>query len=311
MMDDIAVGDELIYRVREYESSERVRVVEIDERKKTPRYVIEFLDGEKAGTRENVPGSRLRGRWADVDRYDALMAHWESLEGYELSEIEEFAVGRVFILLIPEEIAEWLWSPVRWTTRIHDSVGLEKLIGVSAEDMLAQAPGFTLDGDTILSPDGTLRVAQYACRVNPMPVLDWVEQEEKEYQEKCRKGSPAVSWDNKPYTTDPDWEYERYLEDGRPLHELLRSWCGQRAVTLKERAEAAEAEVHRLDMLIENLFDQMKSKGFKQAVEYIEQSYVKERITAYNYRTVVERPLDPSEIPVRVEYRRAPRWWGY
>lgn len=311
MMDDIAVGDELIYRVREYTSSERVRVAEIDMRKKTLRYVVEFLDGEKAGTRENVPGSRLRGQWTEVYKYDALMAHWESLEGYELSDIETFAIEQVFILLIPIEIAEWAWSPVRWTTRIHDSAGLEKLIGVTAEDMLAQLPGFTLEGDTVLSPDGTLRVAQYACRVNPSPVLDWVEQEEKEYQQKCRKGSPAVSLDNKPYTTDPDWEYERYLEDGRPLHELLRSWCGQRAVTLKERAEAAEAEVHRLDLLIEDLFDQMKSKGFKQSVEYIERSYVKDHITAYNYRTMVERPLDPSEIPVRVEYRRAPRWWGY
>ena len=239
------------------------------------------------------------------------MAHWESLEGYELSEIEEFAVERVFILLIPGEIAEWSWSPVRWTTRIHDSAGLEKLIGVSAEDMLAQAPGFTLDRNIILSPDGTLRVARYACRVKPMPVLDWVEQEEKEYQEKCRKGIPAVSWDKKPYTTDPDWEYEQYLEYGRPLHELLRSWCGQRAVTLKERADAAEAEVHRLDMPIEDLFAQMKENGFEQAVEYIERFYVKDRITAYNHHTVVERPLDPSEMPVRVEYRRAPRWWGY
>jgi hypothetical protein len=310
-MDDVTVDDELIYRVREYASSERVRVVEIDERKKTPRYLIEFLDGEKAGTQENVPGGRLRGRWSDVRQYDVLMAHWESLEGYELSEIEEFAVERVFILLIPEEIAEWSWSPVRWITRIHNSVELKKLFGVSAEDMLDQVPGFTLDGDTILSPDGTLRLARYACGVKPMPVLDWVEQEEKEYREKCRKGSPAVSWDKKPYTTDPDWEYEQYLEYGRPLHELLRSWCGQRAVTLKERAEAAEAEVHRLDLLIDDLFAQMKAKGFKQAVEYIESAYVKERITPYNYRTVVERPLDPSEIPVRVEYRRAPRRWGY
>jgi len=310
-MDNIAVGDELIYRVREYASSERVRIAEIDNSKKTPRYVVEFLDGEKKGTRENVPGSRLRGRWADVERYDALVAQWKSLEGYELSDIEEYAVERVFILLIPKEIAEPEWSPVHWTTRIHNSTGLEKLIGVSAEDMLAQAPGFKLDGDAVLSPYGTLRVAQYACRVNPIPVLDWVEQEEKEYQEKCRKGSPAVTLDNKPYTTSPDWEYEQYLEDGRPLHELLRAWCGQRAVTLMERAEAAEAEVHRLNILIEKLFNQMKKNGFEQAVEYIEQSYVKERITAYNYRTMVERPLDPSERPVIVEYRRAPRWWGY
>jgi hypothetical protein len=255
-MGDIAVRNELIYRVRQYAPSERIRVAEIDERKRTPRYAVEFLDGEKKGTRENIPGSHLRGRWADIDQYDALMAHWESLEDHVLSEIEEFAVERVFILLIPGEIAEWSWSPARWTTRIHDSARSEKLIGVSAEDMLAQAPGFTLEGDAILSPDGTLSVARYACRVNPMPVLDWAAQEEKEHLEKYRNSSPAASWDNKPYTTDPDWEYKRYLEAVRTLHELLHSRSGQRAVTLKQRAEETETEVHRLDMLIEDLLDE-------------------------------------------------------
>lgn len=69
------IGDELIYRLRDYAPSQRVQVVEIDTRKKTPRYVVEFLDGEQAGVRENVPRGRLRGPWADVDRYDTLMAN--------------------------------------------------------------------------------------------------------------------------------------------------------------------------------------------------------------------------------------------
>ncbi|WP_018297211.1 hypothetical protein [Corynebacterium lubricantis] len=43
-----SIGDELIYRLRDNSPSECVRVSEIDTRKKTPRYVVEFLDGNKA-----------------------------------------------------------------------------------------------------------------------------------------------------------------------------------------------------------------------------------------------------------------------
>ena len=33
-----------------------------------------------------------------------------------------------------------------------------------------------------------------------------------------------------------------YLKYAKPLHELLREWCGHRAVGLQERLGAAEAE---------------------------------------------------------------------
>lgn len=307
----VDVDDEMIYRLRQYSVSERVRIAEIDSSKKTPRYVVEFMDGVKSGDRLNVPGTRLHGSWSGVRGFDELMGNWESIDEYELTDSEESAVSRVFDLLIPNEVATCEWFPVHWHTRIKDTKAIEQLIGVTAFDLLNQCRGFRLDGDIILSPEGTMLVSRYACRVNPMQVLDWIEKDEEEYREKCRKGSPAVSWDNKPYTTDPASEYQWYLEDGRPLHELLRSWCGQRAVTMKERMDAAEAEVRRLDELIEDLFVQMRQEGYGNAVEHIERAYNKGRITAYNHRRTVERPLDPSEIPVRIEYRRAPRWWGY
>jgi hypothetical protein len=53
-------GDEWIYRVRDDALSERVRIIEIQRRKQSFRVEVEFIDGEKAGQRENVPGKRLR-----------------------------------------------------------------------------------------------------------------------------------------------------------------------------------------------------------------------------------------------------------
>lgn len=303
------IGDELVYRTREYSASERVRVVEVDRRKKTLRYVVEFLDGEKSGVSENVPGGRLRAPWAEVTAYDALMANWERIDQSQLTEIEGSAVDSVFEMLIPEEIAECDWTPVRYATRIHDKEALKELIGISVEDLLAQSEGFELDDAVMICPDGTLMIAEFACRRKPMPVLDWVIEDERGYREKSIHGCPTVDLENQPYTTSPEWEYQWYLERGRPLHELLRSWCGQRAATLQERLGAAEAENRRLDELIISLFEELKRLGHARAVDYLVRTHEEERITPEKFRPVVERPLKPSEIPVR--YVKAPRRWGY
>lgn len=216
---------------------------------------------------------------------------------------------QAFDLLIPEEVAEGESSRARYATRIHDQEALPALIGITVDDLLAQAEGFELDGDIIVSADGTLMIAEYACRLKPMPVLDWVIKDEKEYREKSKKGRPALDLENHPYTTSPEWEYQWDLEHGRPLHELLRSWCGLRAATLQERLGAAEAENRRLDELITDLFEELKRLGHSRVVEYLVGEHVEERITPANFRPVVDRPLKPSEIPVR--YIKAPRRWGY
>lgn len=134
------IRDEMIYRVRDYSASEHVRLIEIDKRK-NPRYVVEFLNGENAGAQENVPGVRLRGPWSDVDRYDALMANWERIAQVELTDPEESAALQVFSLLIPEEVAKWDWSPVRYAVRVRDGEALQAPIGITVDDLLAQAEG--------------------------------------------------------------------------------------------------------------------------------------------------------------------------
>ena len=303
------IDDEQIYRLREYAPSERVRIVAIHTGKKNPRCDVEFLDGDRAGTVEDIPGGRLRGPWSGVRDYDELWANWQRLDQYGLTDPEQDATESVFSLLIPSEVAEWAWNPVRYATVVHDPAQLAKLIGLPLPDLLAQVDSFMLGEELILSPAGTLMIAEYACRINPMPVLDWVITDEKEYREKTKHGSNFVSLDNRPSTSSPEWEYQWYLERGRPVHELLRSWCGQRAATMQERLAAAEAEVQRLDALIVRLIDELKQLDHSMAAEVIERTHEEERITPANFRPVVDRPLKPSEIPVR--YERAPRRWGH
>ena len=168
------VGDEAIYRLREYAPSKRVRIVAIDSREMKSRYEIEFLDGENGGTQENVPRARLRGPWAGAAQYVELMANWERLDRVQLIDHEESAVSPVFDLLIPADTAEWEWSPVRWMTRIHARSALEPIIGITVDDLLLLANWFEPDEDVIFSPEGTLTIAECTRRINLMPVLDWL-----------------------------------------------------------------------------------------------------------------------------------------
>lgn len=302
------VGDELIYRLRDFSPSEHVRIVSIDTRKKTPRYEVEFLDGQKNGTVENVPAGRLRGPWSTVGDYDERMAHWERFTEQAMDRHEEDAVEQVFTLLVPNEAAALDWHHSVWTTRILDAGALGTVIGIQVSELLESVDSYVDEEEAVVSPEGTMRIAEYACRVNPMPVLDAVIEDEKQYREYSKRGRPRLTYDNRPTTSSPEWEYAYYLEHGRPVHEILRAWCGHRAVTLQERLAAAEAEVRRLDELLARVLDELKSHNHSIVAEVIESEHVEERITPEKLRPVVDRPLKPSEIPVR--YERAPRRWG-
>lgn len=304
----IVLGTEQIYRLSEFTQSERVRVVAIDQRKKTPRYEVEFLDGEKAGTVENVPAGRLRGSWSVVEHYDAYMAHWQRfLDEESLDSTEDGAIEHVFLQVVPGSVAELGWKYSRCTAIVKDRATLAALIGVAVGDVLDQLDYFEDSGAVVMSPASTMRLAAAIAHANPVPILDWVVEDEKKYQELCKRGHTSTG--RAGYATSPEQEYDSYLRYGRPLHELLRAWCGHRAVTLQERIDAAEAEVRRLDELLARVIDQLKAHEHSLVAEIIEQEHVEGRITPETVRPVVDRPLKPSEIPVIEVPVRRRRWW--
>ena len=302
------VGDEWIYRVRHYGRSERVKIIGIEKRKQTTRVDIEFLDGDKAGLHANVPGNRLRARWSAVATYDGLMAGWERLDHYSLDEPEEWAVEEVFSLLVPNDVAVQYESMVKDGATVHDRVALEQIIRRPLDDVLEQVEWFEHVGDLELSACGTLLIAEYACRANPVPVLDKVMATEAEAREHCKRGQTHMGFDGEERTSTPEREYESYRRRVRPYHELLRQWCGHRSVTFYERLTAAEAEVRRLDILVAKVIDMLKQHNAIHADIY-EREHNEERITADTVRPVIDRPLAPWEMPViEVPVRRG-RWW--
>lgn len=95
----------------------------------------------------------------------------------------------------------------------------------------------------------------------------------------------------------------------RPVHEIIRQWCGYRAVSYQERLAAAEAETRRLDVVLARAIDDLRASGKDIFAGFLEEEHERRRITPARVRPMVERPLSPSEMPVR--YVTQPRRWGY
>lgn len=234
--------------------------------------------------------------------------NWQRLNQGSLDETEDWAVAEVFDLLIPEDVATNYDSQVRNGTTVRDSEALEQLMGRPLDDVLQQVEWFEHDGVIELSADGTLLIAEHVCHANPPPVLDKVMAGEPEVREHCKRGRTYEAIDGSgEQTSPPEWEYERYRKGLRPVHELLRAWCGHRSVTFYERLTAAEAEVRRLDILLARVIDTLREHHAIYA-DMFEREHNEERIRPGTVRPVVDRPLAPWELPVREIQAPRRRW---
>lgn len=303
------VGAEWIYRTRTYSPSVRVRILGIEERKHTTRVDIEYLDGKRAGKRENVPQSRLHGLWSRVAQFDEHMANRERINGGKLDMVEESAVLDVFHLLIPDNVATY-YDAVRHGTSIWDRHAMEELLKRPLTEVLDRVKWFDPGYAIQLSAEGTLLIAEFVCAANPFVVLEHVMSKEAEIRENCKHGRDgAYTLEGKGFSP-PEREYELYRKYDRPAHELLRSWCGYKAVSTAERLLAAEAEVRRLDILVTQLISVVRKYDPDNADAYTRE-HDDERIRLEAIRPVVERPLAPSEMPViRVPVRQNWRYWS-
>jgi hypothetical protein len=303
----VEVGEEWVYRVRDMAPSRRVRIVGVERTKTAVRASVEFVDGERAGAVEKVPARRLRCPWDEAERYDTLMANWQRLAAFELTETEQMAMLVVFELLVPVGIASTGMGYLCDATSIEDVSGLERITGRPVEALVDAVASFQDGEGWWLSAEGSLLIAEAACRVDPMPVLNWVMTDERRCRDACKRGTPGTRVGGEKYTSSPEGEYAFYLEHDRPVHELLREWCGHRAVSFQERLEAAQAEVQRLDELIARAADALRRNKLDEMATWLDQEHERDRVTPYTIRPAVERPLDPRAIPVHVVYRKG--WW--
>lgn len=188
-------GEEWAYRLRDAAPSERVRVQAVRPHKRKPQVEIEFQDGRRAGEVAVVPVGRPRAPWSDVTAYDALMANWERLSRYELTDAESSAAIQVLELLVPQGVGEWTWKPVRDGYRIASLKALAEIVQADVAALLADVDTFTYEGALWTSAEGTVRIAQAAAAAHAIPVLAWVHEDERKCRQHTKHGRPSTTGD--------------------------------------------------------------------------------------------------------------------
>jgi hypothetical protein len=276
--------------LRDDAPSEKVYIAAVHQEGRKFRVDIRHLAGQSPGSEENVPRSRLKVPWRNVVQYDAFMDAWNRLRAESIDDKESSALWSALELVVPSKVAELSVASSDDVLTIHDHQSLETLTGQAVAAFQTEFYWLVHDGKLVLSPRAALSVAELACRKNPAPVLDLVMAEEAVAREKSKRGGTAKDWETRDETTtSPEFEYDYYLRWQKPVHEILRQWCGYRAVTRHERLLAAEAEVNRLNIILAQAVDRLRGTN-EGAAEMIEKEHEEDRITPYTIRPVPQRP---------------------
>ncbi|MCF8785240.1 hypothetical protein [Rhodococcus ruber] len=302
------IGEYWVYRKSDNAPSERVEVLGVTAHGRKQRAEINFVDA--ADRVETVPLNRLRTPWSNVHSFDESMANWEKLAAPDLHNVEEEAIGEVFGELVPESVATIYGQGADYVVSIYDTATFEDIVGCSIADIARQCFSCREKGAFLLCRNGALISAELACRRNPQPILDVVFAEEAEAREACKHGRRREHGRRADDSdrTSPYWEWDWYLKYTRPRLELLRQWCGFRAVTADERRRAAEEEARRLDLLLTRAIDALKDHH-ELLANVLKEEHESERITPERVRPQIDRPLRPDEMPVREIKVRSRRWW--
>ncbi|KXP07935.1 MULTISPECIES: hypothetical protein [Tsukamurella] len=299
-------GEHWAYRKASHLPASEVEVLGSTQVGRKVRIEIRHLDD---GRTESVTIGKLPTRW---DQLDALLAHeakWRWLTDFELHEVEDRVLTAVFERQVPESIAS-IFDTNDNVTTVYDVPAFEEFLGCTLDELAARAP-VDLEADPpIIGREGTLIAAELICRRSPQPILDDIHEEELKARHACKHGAPnrVKLRPDDPDTTSPEWEWYWYLKDIRPRHELLRQWCGFRAVSADERRRAAEEEARRLDLLLTEAIEALKHHNEWEARAFAERQE-DGRITPERVRPQIDRPLKPHEIPVREVKVRSRRWW--
>lgn len=287
------------YRAKITDPLIEVEVIELDpSNKKSPRCVVEFLDGPAAGRREKVPAGRLKTPWADVDAFRQAEDDWARVESDDDTvEAEVRAAWDVFEAFFGDKQVDVGIRVATATIARPDAV--EEILGCSINDVIDGAETAMIDGELVISPNGTMALARRLCEIDPRGVLEGVLAEEARAERRCM-GEPARPGED---PTRPDIAWLIYREHTRPVHEVLRQWCGYRAVSAVEQALADEAEVRRLKELTHRLIRTLGYHDERRAELYLDELRTG-AVTGPLVRPAPSAPRPAKVVTVEVSKRR-------
>lgn len=299
-------GERWAYRKASHLPATEVEILGTTENGRKVRVEIRHLDD---GRTEVVTPGKVPVKWDDLESLLKSEETWRWLTDFELHEVEEYAIMVVFEDLVTEPVASIDYSSRRHVATVHDIAGFETLLDGTLDDLARRAP-VDREGAPRLGREATLVAAELICRRDPQPILDWIYEREEKSRHNCKHGAKRdyKHRDDDPDKASPEEEWHWYITYDRPRLELLRQWCGFRAVTADERRRAAEAEARRLDLLVTEVITALAHHDKSYADSFAREHETK-RITPARVRPQIDRPLSIEEMPVREIRVRSRGWW--
>ena len=231
---------------------------------------VRWLDGEYEGLEEWVPKIRLVAPWDEADTL--LHDEFRMLKAVEVSE-DAFdkmiweAAGEVLGALSErstsqEEVFFGNKAAEEKLLVVQDLKAAALRLGLDEEKMLAEPHAFVDRSGWYKAPFRTaVKVAKHCCQRFPREVLKRIRKEENESRRELISGGPAPSYpwwmDSAPYRE----RAEARLEEMKPVHNLIRKWCGQEDPEEFKQIFALREEVDRLRKLAQETVGWLKDSG--------------------------------------------------
>jgi hypothetical protein len=263
----VEAGQAWAYRARRDEPLAQVRVVRVGVQRPA-RVLVRFADEAFEGRQEWVPPGRLKARWERADEFRAREARWDAIDaaGPPRDDPREGAAEAVIELLFAGEAAE-LGYLESGAIRVRDPAALAARLGLDPGRLTGHPLAFTEDGVLIAPWEVTELIVTTAARLDPQPVLEDAEREERQARREAVYGRwYRGSRGRDDWHVPPEHCAEADSRYSRPRREVLRAWCGAEAAGRFDELAELRQEVRRIGEVAQSAIRALSAAGQGEAV---------------------------------------------
>lgn len=263
------VGKRFAYRERARTLGEALHPVEVVKEgpPRSNRVRIRWLDGEYEGLEVWVPKVRLIVTWEERERFlddeRRLIAAIDACGDIADTTGWEGVQEVYFALPGDADISLGATGVEHSLLVINDFERAIPQLGLRSADLLAEPHAYVDRFGTYRAPfPVAARVARFCCQRYAQDVLRCVAAEEDALRQATVSGyyvAPNTT-QNIEYHIVPSRAQE-WLHEREPVFALIRESCGQGEVSEFNQLVAAQAEIHRLQQLIESTAQWLRSAG--------------------------------------------------
>jgi hypothetical protein len=258
----VEAGQCWAYRARRVDELAQVTVVRLGTQRPA-RVLVRFADEASEGRQEWVPPGRLQTPWERRDEFVAREARWYKIHaaGPPVDDPREGAAETVIDLLLSDGGVSMEYRGCG-VARIRDAVAIAAKLGLEAEQLTRHPLAFIEEGVLIAPWEVTELVAATAARQDPVPVLDYVAEEERTARREAIHGR----WyrggrRSSDFRVEPEQCAAYDIENSRPQREILRSWCGAEATDRFDELADLRTEVRRVGEVAQAAISALRAAG--------------------------------------------------